>query len=69
VSYGKKIINREIESTAQVFVPFVHALSAVRKAARLFAQVSFVPDLFSRIGADRADSRRREIQLVRELIH
>jgi len=61
IRYGKEIINRESESQAEVFVPRLHPLQEVRPSARLSAQVSSLPDLFSRVGAGRTDSRRCEI--------
>jgi len=45
--HGKKIINRESESQAEVFFARVHALPAMRQAAGLPAQVSLVPNLLS----------------------
>jgi len=44
---GKKIINRESESQAEVFVARLHALPAMRASARLSAQVPLVPHLLS----------------------
>ena len=65
--YGKKIINRKSKSEAEIFGTRVHALPAMRAAARLSAQVSFVPHLLSRAGIAGTDSRRGEIELVEAL--
>jgi hypothetical protein len=62
--YGKKIINRESQSQAEIFVARLHSLPSLRPGARIPAQVSLVPYLLPRIGVGRADSRGREIKLV-----
>jgi len=66
--HGKEVLNSEVESQAKVFVTRVHALPAVRPAARLPAQVSSVSHLLSRTGASGTDSRRGEIELVRKAL-
>jgi hypothetical protein len=62
---GKEITDRESEPETEILFARLHALQALRTPTRLSAQVQSVPNLLPRIGAARANPRRREIELVK----
>jgi hypothetical protein len=64
--HGKEIVNREGEPGTEVFIARLYALQALRQAAGLLAQVPTLSHLLPRARAARADSRRRQIKLVRQ---
>src|SRR5215213_6664891 len=57
-SYGKEIIDCESCTQTEVLGAGLHSLQTLWTAARLLAEVQFVPHLFSRVGAPGTDPWR-----------
>src|ERR1044072_2639864 len=62
---GKEIIDRKGGTHTEDFGASVDSMQTLRAAARLLAEVSPLPHLFSRAGAPGPDPRRREVELVK----
>src|ERR1700692_804598 len=62
---GTHCKNRQGTQEAQVQGPFAQSLPRLRPRSRIYPQVSDVPHLFPRHGAQGRNSRRHESQLVK----
>jgi hypothetical protein len=63
--YGNYCKKGEGRAEAEVQLPQAQPVPTVRAAARVSAQIRRLPPVFQGIGAEGRDSRRREVELVK----
>jgi hypothetical protein len=62
--YGNYSKTGERRAEAEVQLPQAQSVPTLREAARLSAQVRYLPPVFPGFGAQGRNSRRREVELV-----